>query len=165
MPFRRIGAYCVDYLVILIWMAGLALAAQAGWIGLSPDEGLSPSARWSAQGQAFLMLTLPVFLYFTLFEAFGSRATLGKRITKLRVTGSPSRVVLRNFLKFLPWEIAHMAIWHGMAAPLASEPSALGWMLFTLSLSLSGLYFISLFLGQKSPPYDRIAGTAMIKTS
>lgn len=163
MLFRRIGAYGVDYLVILVWMAGLALAAQAGWIGIGIADDYSRAARWAAQAQAFLMLTLPVLLYFIILESVGRKATFGKSITRIEVTGSRHQVVVRNLLKFAPWEIAHTAIWHGMPIPFASEPTALGLALFGLSLSLAGLYLVTLFIGEKTVLYDRLAGTNVVR--
>lgn len=164
-PFRRIGAYLVDYGVILVWLAALFAMASLGWLTISIPEVFSTKARWIAQGQAFLMVTLPVCLYFILCEIAGRKATLGKRVMKLTVEGRPAKVILRNILKFAPWEMAHTGIWHGMDVPFGSAPTALGWSLFAISMGLSGLYLISLFIGDGRPPYDRLAGTRVTRLS
>lgn len=162
---RRIGAYLVDYIVILLWMSLLLIAASAGWIGVSADVPGSSFGRWILQGQAFLWLTLPVYLYFTLFEALGRQATIGKRLLRLRVAGSVFQIALRNTLKFLPWELAHTGIWHGMIVPFQASPTPLGWSLFTLSMGLSLLYLMTLFIGHNQAVgralYDHIAGTSV----
>lgn len=56
-------------------------------------------------------------LYFALSEASAREATLGKRRLGLRVVTvdgerlSLGRSLLRSAVKFLPWELAHAAIW------------------------------------------------------
>lgn len=162
---RRVVAYLIDYVVILIWMGLITLVALQGWFALEPVDQLSYSGRWTSQLTAFLMLTLPVWLYFTLCEAFGRKATLGKRVLKLRVDGSPRRIAARNTLKFLPWELAHTAIWHGMPIPLNSEPTGLGTGLFLLSTGLAALYLVTLFVGDGRTLYDRLSGTRVIRAA
>lgn len=154
---RRLAAYTIDYGVIAIWIAVLFLAANSGWLGIKVEGQLDGAARWAVQG----MLTLPVYLYFTLSEAFGRKATVGKRVFGLRVDGSPRRIAFRNILKFLPWELAHMGIWHGMAVPFVTEPNMLGMSLFAVSLGLSSLYLLSLFIGDGRTPYDRLSKTSV----
>lgn len=161
-PWRRIGAYLIDYCVILIWMAALAVFAQTGLLRLSEIGDNQFWPRLALQAQAFLILTLPVYLYFTLSESFGWTGTIGKRLTRLQVKGSPPQKIFRNILKFLPWELAHTAIWHGMDVPFQSDPSQLAWILFATSLGLSMLYVSGLFIGQGRPLYDRLAGTVVI---
>ena len=105
-------------------------------------------------------MTGPVILYFILCERSGLKGTIGKWLTKLEVgpTSFP-RIIARNLLKFLPWEIAHTAIWQGSSKPLVTEPNLLGWSLIGLSTGLCAIYLIGLFLGAGRPLYDRIAGT------
>jgi uncharacterized RDD family membrane protein YckC len=157
--WRRIGAFVVDYGVILIWMAALFALAGTGLVHLSDELGPGIGARLILQGQAFILLTLPVYLYFTLFEALGRKATIGKRVTHLYVDGSVRQIVIRNALKFAPWEIAHAGIWHGMATPFQTSPSIIGWVLFAIAMSASAAYLFGLFMGSGQPLYDRIAGT------
>ncbi|MEM9600887.1 MAG: RDD family protein, partial [Pseudomonadota bacterium] len=76
---RRIAAYLIDYGVILIWIGLLFGAASTGLLGFHSADSWTTCDRWIAQGQGFLAMTLPVYLYFTLFEAFGAKATFGKR--------------------------------------------------------------------------------------
>lgn len=159
-PWRRVGAYLIDYVVILLWIAALALMAEAGWVGLKGSGDMEFWARASLQAQAFGLLTGPVILYFILCERSGWRGTIGKRLTNLKVEpASFPKIILRNILKFLPWEMAHTAIWQGSPMPLASEPNTLGWTLIVVSMGLCLLYIIGLFVGSGRTLYDRIAGT------
>ncbi len=162
-PWQRIGAYLIDYGMILLWMAALFGAANLGWLAIEIPDAFTTKARWLAQGQAFLMLTLPVYLYFTISEMFVRQATLGKRVLQLRFKGRPAQIILRNMLKFAPWEVTHTGIWHGMNVPFGSAPTPLGWTLFAVSMGLSFLYFISLFVRNGHPPYDGLAGTQVAR--
>ena len=158
-PWLRIGAFIVDYGVILLWMSALFALAGAGLLQLSDELGPGFAPRLILQAQAFFLLTFPVYLYFTVFEALGRKATIGKRLTGISVDGSARQIVIRNVLKFAPWEIAHIGIWHGMATPFQTSPTVTGWILFIIALSASAIYLSALFLGSGQPLYDRIAGT------
>ena len=65
---------------------------------------------------AFITLTMPVILYFTLFENGKYAGTIGKRKLGLHVVSnrltkaSPGQLLIRNCIKFLPWELAHFFI-------------------------------------------------------
>ena len=162
-PWRRIGAYIIDYCVILIWMAALASMAEAGWVRIEGSGSEDFLARASLQAQAFVLLTGPVILYFTICERSHWRGTIGKRLTRLQVEPrSFPKIILRNVLKFLPWEMAHTAIWFGSYAPLVTPPNAFGWTLISVSVGLSLLYLTGLFVGSGRPLYDRLAGTSVI---
>ncbi|GLQ19883.1 RDD family protein [Algimonas porphyrae] len=165
MGLRRIAAYLVDYIVILLWLGLIFSAAMLGLIGINDPDVWTGADRWIAQAQAFLMVTLPVYLYFTISESRGRKATPGKRLLGLTVDGTPLQIMQRNLVKFLPWEVAHTAIWHGMPLPAASEPTPLGLTLMCLSMAAAGLYIISLFIGSGRTPYDRISGTQVVRAT
>jgi uncharacterized RDD family membrane protein YckC len=65
---------------------------------------------------AFVTLTLPVILYFTLSENGKYAGTIGKRKFGLHVTSKSFtkasfwQLLIRNCIKFLPWELAHFFI-------------------------------------------------------
>ena len=81
---------------------------------LSRGSPRAVSNPWTAQAIGFLSMTLPVTLYFSIMEGSKGGATLGKRIVGLRVFTicgeriSFSRALLRNGLKFVPWELGHL---------------------------------------------------------
>src|SRR5690242_14004509 len=82
----RLLAFALDYIIISIYLAvlvgvSLALARTAagpGFRALFSDPN-------SAELTAFLLLVLPVLLYFAIFEASPWQATWGKRVMGLRV--------------------------------------------------------------------------------
>lgn len=107
---RRFTAFLIDYMIIVGYGVVLGLLSPL----LSP---LFTDNAFTAHLSSFFILTLPVYLYFSIFEASPFQATLGKRAAKLRVAGSVntgvslSRSLVRSMIKFLPWEMAHFAVW------------------------------------------------------
>jgi uncharacterized RDD family membrane protein YckC len=75
----------------------------------------------------FLTLILPVLIYFIISELGVSSNTLGKRIVGLKVASmdnqklTVNQVVLRNIIKFLPWEYAHILVYILILVPKAAD--------------------------------------------
>lgn len=165
-PWRRVAAFGIDYLVIALYM-GLLLSFN---LSLGSELIAWVQAPWQGQLLGFTMLTLPVTLYFALSEASRWQGTIGKGFLGLVVvTRAGERVplprsLLRSAVKFLPWELSHTALhrlvfWSAEAEQLAIWQ--VGFLVITYSLSLlgAGWYVLSLFLRDRSTPYDRLAGT------
>ena len=105
----RLAAYAIDGLLIGIWMCVLF-----GSVMFATGGNVEPSAGpWQGQAIGFVSMTIPVTLYFTLMERSAWHATVGKRLVGLvvfRPSGEPlslARALLRNALKFTPWEFGH----------------------------------------------------------
>jgi len=103
-------ALIIDYLLLSIYAGALFL--------LSPM--LSPLFQKSAvQSElvGLILLVMPAFLYFFLFEASYLKATPGKllfRIKVIKIDGTNfnyKNSFTRSLVKFIPWEFAHFAIW------------------------------------------------------
>lgn len=159
----RMLAFLGDYVLIagyLIVLVGLSYAARpqmTQWFDHGPER---------AELAGFLLLTVPVYLYFALMEGFGSHATWGKRRLGIWVTDARSRPIalgrslLRSALKFLPWELAHFTIWR-MAIP-SGYPDFSIYMLLAIVYGLVFLYLISPLLNrQRRTIYDLVCGTAV----
>lgn len=131
LPWRRLAAYGVDSVVILLYLmlAVPALVYGASWPW--------PDAPWRTQLLSLLCITLPVAMYFALNEASGRGATLGKRLLGLRVSDMRGgrlplgRSLLRSALKFAPWELAHTASYR-----IAATETVTTWQLGVVSASL-----------------------------
>lgn len=113
---KRLKAFLIDYVIIVIYIGillGVTLLVSRIF-ELNP-ENVDPVAR---ELIAFGTLTLPVILYFTLSENGKYAATIGKRKLKLIVVSktlnkaSLVQLLLRNCIKFLPWELAHFFIFN-----------------------------------------------------
>jgi uncharacterized RDD family membrane protein YckC len=123
-----------------------------------------PAEPWLAHLIGFMTLTLPVLLYFALFEASPWRATPGKRLLSLEVAtlrgerASLPKTLPRAAGKFAPWELSHSVLHRIEGWPLDPVPlSAAQYGVFMLVFALCLWYLASLFLGRT--PYDRLAGT------
>jgi uncharacterized RDD family membrane protein YckC len=157
----RAFAFCFDYLIIAVYLlclVGVALAVRPPLAGFRNP--------WHGELVGCFCVTLPVTLYFMVSEGYGSHATWGKRRLNLSVTDacgvgiSMPRSALRNILKFVPWELAHEAIWRlrldaGSGAIAGTVILAAAWALVFANL-------ISLLLSRKHQTlYDWLAGTVV----
>jgi uncharacterized RDD family membrane protein YckC len=147
------------YILILLSI-GFGLNAITGGIALL-------SSPLAVDALSFVVLVLPVILYFALQEGSSHQATFGKHRMKLKVVnlqGSrlrPWQTLLRSVLKFLPWQLAHTSVinmWLGNQA-----------LIFMVgALAAQGLviiYMLGIWLNRKhQAPYDLAAGTCVIST-
>lgn len=107
--FRRVLAFIVDYTVIITY--ALLLFLTSTFLKNHFNIDLNFGSPIKNQLLSFSLLTLPVFLYFYLSERSDRNATLGKRVMRLKVVSDKGNIFLRNFLKFLPWEIGHIGVY------------------------------------------------------
>ena len=170
----RIAAFLFDYLIIAAYI--IVLIAVSVLLGFGPFrqtfQGLFANPN-SSEITAFLLLVLPVILYFALFECSSWQATLGKRKIGLYVTNtqgdrlSLARSLVRSFIKFLPWELAHACLWRIPGWPFDPQTPPL---IITVGLILVWViiaaYVISLLMSKKHQTlYDMIAGSYVVKAS
>jgi uncharacterized RDD family membrane protein YckC len=102
-----------DHAAILCWLAILTVAGLVLRTVLPP----APSYLPVVAGVVALLLTVaPVWAFLTVGEAGRHAAGWGKRRAGLRVVGpdggrsGSSRVAVRNAVKLLPWQLAHVAV-------------------------------------------------------
>lgn len=164
---RRLAAVALDYLVISAYMVILVLLALlAGTLAPWLADALFANAV-VGELTGFVVLTLPVTLYFALSEASAAGATWGKRRMRLRVLTddgrqlSLGRSLLRSAVKFMPWELAHASIWQfRFAAGDASQllPTvglAVTWLLVAITI-------LSVLLDRRRRAlHDRVARTVV----
>lgn len=167
---RRFLAFGVDYVVIAVYLALLTFVTAF----LVPAGIVQPLFAGPAIGQisAFLLVTLPVVLYFALFESSSRCATPGKRALGLAVRTAGftrptrSRALGRAALKFLPWELSHTCLWRIPGWPLEpQEPSWLVYAGFALVWVLVVVYILSaLKSDRRQTLYDRLSGCVVVAT-
>lgn len=138
---KRLLAFCVDYLILSVY--GLLLFIIVWHTGLASFI----DTPWMAQLVGFTCLTLPVFLYFVLFESSARKATLGKSIFHLIVkSDTTGAIIKRNILKFLPWEIAHTGIhWLFYYNRLGQEPPYWVFVLLICPQIMACFYVLKIF--------------------
>jgi len=165
----RIKAFAIDYLVILVYIV-LLFAVTLAISGLF-DADLNNVDTLTAELTGFLTLTLPVILYFSFTEAGPHAGSIGKRKINLKVVSisagkaSFSHTLLRNIIKFLPWEIAHFFVFQLFYfSRTNTEPP--GWVLYGLvtaqAIAVVYLLFILLRKDHRSV-YELLSSTKVIK--
>jgi uncharacterized RDD family membrane protein YckC len=163
----RIAAFAFDYLIItvyLILMTTLTLAVN--WIFPNLLRTLFGNPA-SGQITGFMVITLPVTIYFALLESSSWQATWGKRWKNLRVVDknnsrlSRMRAFGRTFLKFIPWELSHACIWQIRFS--AGDPSPKIVLGFTLVWILIAVNIASLLVSPtRQTLYDWLAGSYVV---
>lgn len=169
--WQRCVAFLLDYLIIAAYLVLLVIISVG--LGFGPLRGAFQAMFASpniSEFSAFLLLVLPVILYFALFECSSWQATWGKRKRGLRVVTthgtrlSLPRSLVRSLLKFVPWELTHACLWRIPGWPLApATPSPIIMAGLVLVWVLVGIYLISMIVSKKHQAlYDWIAGTCVI---
>ena len=167
--WRRLGAFALDYVIILLYLAAITLVLMLVNSFSGINEWLF-AERVRAQTSAFLLVTLPVTLYFAFSESSARQASWGKRRIGLRVTDkngnriSIRRSFARTLLKFIPWELSHTLIWE-INFQTRINPNLIN-IGFVIVYGLTGLNLAGLFLSKtRQTLYDFIAGTRVEKLS
>lgn len=151
----------IDYIVILFYLILLLIANLTFYLlvlGRVPELTVF-------QGQliATFESVLPIVLIFSLLDYKKPYGTYGKRKFKLKVkykTPSFYRSLVRNGIKFLPWQLAHIGIIDGIYTEFTTWPS----IVFTnlgilLAIILLGM---GLFRKDKRHLGDLLAGTQVV---
>ena len=154
---RRLLAFAIDWLVVVLWGGVLLAAVMIATSGNPPR----PDNPWKAQAIGFLSMTAPVTLYFAFCESSAMRASLGKRILGLVVTREMggrllfSSSLLRNALKFVPWELGHTV---AQQAGYSTEGGFPAWVWGPAAVSLVGpAWWVVSMIATGRTPYDRWA--------
>ena len=166
--WKRIGAFALDYILILGYLLGVAALSL-------PTNTLFGANQWlfgdriRAQMVAFLLVTLPVTLYFAVSESSPGQATWGKARLKLKVADHHGnridfwRSLGRTLLKFVPWEISHTLIWQIYFSPQTKSV----WINYGFGLVylLIGLNIVSLVMTKTHQTmYDLLTNTYVISS-
>jgi uncharacterized RDD family membrane protein YckC len=166
--WQRVAAFALDYIIILGYLLGIALLSVLVNQVFSVGQWLF-SDRVRAQLVAFLLVTLPVTLYFAVSESSPRQATWGKGRLKLKVADrngsriSFGRAFGRALLKFIPWELSHTLIWQIYFSPnIQSVWVNYG---FALVYLLIGLNIVSLVITRTNQTlYDLLISTYVLSS-
>ncbi len=145
---KRFLALFIDYLTIAAW--GVILLAINMFIFVALLDGF-PAFDEFGMNLISLTMILPVFLFSTIMEAGEKHATIGKRKMKIEVSSVRSKtivwqVIIRNIIKFLPWQFAHMMIFRGFAFNWALPPF---WMAMLILADILPFIWIAVVLIRK----------------
>jgi uncharacterized RDD family membrane protein YckC len=161
---KRIAAYFIDYMVILTYAAILFGVTFLSY--RLRDLPMEPVSPLKGNLISFFTLTVPVFLYFYLFESGKFKGSLGKKLLNIQIhNNSKKNVFCRVFFKIIPWEIAHVGIhWSVYYSNQGQEIPLWNWILNILPQIIVLGYFISIILTKgRSSIYDKVARTFIQK--
>jgi uncharacterized RDD family membrane protein YckC len=161
--WQRVQAFLWDYLIIACYLMIISILAWLthvnNWLFIN---------RIQSQLSAFVLITLPVILYFSILESSKRQGTWGKHKMKLRVIDqdesriSFTRALVRTFLKFIPWELSHTLIWEINFSPETN--SVFINVGFAVVYLLIGLNIASLLLTKtRQTMYDLLTKTFVEK--
>lgn len=163
--WQRLKAFAFDYLVISIYLVLVVILFLLLSSFLAVNQLLFAD-RFIAQVSAFVIVTLPVMLYFSIGESSHKQATWGKQRLGLKVVdnhGNPIRfwrAILRVILKFIPWELSHTIIWEIYFSP-ETNATLINYG-FSMVYALIGINIASLLITKKRQAlYDILARTVV----
>lgn len=169
---RRAAAYLIDIALLYIYIIGLFVASTA-LDSVFPFHDVMGESYALRHVVSFTTLTLPLVLYFILMERSGRQGTLGKSRMKLRVTdvsggrASKRSVMIRNVVKFLPWEMAHTHIHINPEFITAGRTSVAGWVPGVVLPIVAMAVYAGMILarGDRRSLYELVSGTRTVRVS
>lgn len=167
----RLRASLGDLLVIAGWIGGLTLVGSAVRLvlPLAAAPAAPPTSMLGVDLAVFAATVAPVGIYLTVTEAGRRQSSWGKRRVGLRVVATdgtragPGRIAVRNAVKLLPWQLAHIAVARLILG--VDDPITI-WTAYPLSLLIP---VVSIWLALRDPHrralHDRIAGTRVVRAA
>ena len=110
----RMKEVCFDYLVVLLYLAllfGVTIVVYHLFF-----EGIPKMNETQSQLIALLTSVIPIIVIFAYLDC-ARDGSIGKRKADLKVVykhKSFQASVIRNVIKFLPWQLGHMSTIHGI---------------------------------------------------
>lgn len=156
---RRFTALLIDYLVLSIYAGTLFLFSPIVYPLFQKSAGQS-------EFFGVIFLVAPVFLYFFLFEAPYLKATPGKLLFHIKVIKidrtnfNYKNSFFRSLVKFIPWELAHFAIWQLVFKN--SSFSVIAESLLVITNILAGIYIAFPFFNRNARAIHDYAGHTIL---
>ena len=110
---KRMMEFLFDYLFILAYLVFLFIVSMLIYIIFF--NGIPEFTEIQSQWLVFLTSILPITLLFTYLD-YAKNGSLGKIKAGLQLVYQKKTVqasLIRNVIKFLPWQIGHMGTIHG----------------------------------------------------
>ncbi|MGI2328300.1 RDD family protein [Planococcus sp. YIM B11945] len=164
--FLRFKAFLLDYILIFAYLALLLIVNLFIFPSL---QRFFTGSLVVAQFAGFLMVTLPVSLYFIFSDSRLSGQSFGKTKMGIRVIDQDSKplsvmhAAFRTLLKFLPWELSHFLVYRLVEIGEGQVPIRfyfLGGLIYLLMVA----YIVpAIFTKKHQSLYDLITNTYVIK--
>ena len=111
---KRMIELLFDYLFILAYLILLALGSFVYY--LISQKGMQQPTEFESQSITFFTSVLPITLIFTYLD-YTKNGSFGKKKAELQLVYEKKTVqasLIRNVIKFLPWQIGHMSAIHSV---------------------------------------------------
>ncbi len=157
----RLKEFAIDYAVIVAYL--VAVFAVAATFYMTAFGEIPAFSQWQSQLIATCASIIPVVIIFSILDYRAPLGTFGKRKAGLKVrykTRAYWRSFVRNGVKFLPWQLAHMGVIGGMYSDFTS-PLAMVALYASLGL-LALLFGMVLFRKDGRHLGDMAAGTQVV---
>jgi uncharacterized RDD family membrane protein YckC len=165
---QRLLAFLLDYMWIVTYLALLVVMSTLVY---PPIQQIFTYSLWLSQLFGFLLVTLPVSLYYIIMDSKIGRQSFGKKKIGIRVvnrSGQPLTLghsTLRTILKFIPWELSHFLVYRFASLGNQEVP----FVYYLIGGIVYGLLFAyiltALFTRTKRSLYDMMARTEVVKVN
>ncbi|SES62844.1 Uncharacterized membrane protein YckC, RDD family [Oceanobacillus limi] len=166
--FLRFKAFIIDYILIFAYLIVLFLLN----IFLFPSlHNFFTGSLITAQFTGFLLVTLPVLLYFIISDSKIGGQSIGKKKIGIRVIGengepvSVLHITYRTILKFIPWKLSHYLVYRLIYIGDGEVPISyylIGGIIYAL---IFAYILTAIFTKKKQSLYDIIAKTQVVRIS
>jgi len=161
---KRFMALLIDYLLVVLW--GVILFAISIFIYNVILDGIP---KFDEIGMNLISLTMivPVILYSIIMEAGKKHGTLGKQKMKIKVSAidcnavNLRHIIVRNMIKFLPWQFGHMMMFRGFALNWELSPYWKSMLIITVILPIIWIAVVVIRNDHKGI-HDLIAKTTVV---
>ncbi|MFS0576840.1 RDD family protein [Sporosarcina sp. 179-K 3D1 HS] len=161
----RFKAFMIDYILIFVYLVALFLVS----VFLFPSlQQLFTGSLVAAQFAGFVMVTLPVSLYFIISDSVIGGQSFGKKKMRIRVVdkkgNAPSvpRMIFRTALKFLPWELSHYLVYRLIYVGAGEVPIHYYLVGVFIYVLMFAYILTTIFTKKKQSLYDLISKTQVI---
>lgn len=146
----------VDYLVILVYLSVLFVINLVFILFIF--KGIPPYTETQSQLIATFISVIPIVIIFSYLDYY-KNGSIGKRVSGLKLIYEQHRFsssLLRNVIKFLPWQLGHLGVIHGVYGEFDMTA-----IILTNSGTLLGLTLLGMGLFRKDKRHlgDLMAGT------
>lgn len=163
---NRFLACIIDYGIIAVYATILFIGTNLVCTIFDWKYSVNP---YMGQLIGFIALTLPVITYSVLTEKSNWKGTVGKKMRKIVVLTDQNKpinnILLRNILKYLPWELAHTGVhWTVYFSSNDTESPIWVWIILILPQIIVFAYFISIMVSKgQSSIYDSLSKTKIVQ--
>ena len=151
----RIKELVIDWLVVCIYLIILAIISISFYIIVF--KGIPKVTELQSQLIATITSVIPIIIIFSILDF--KRGSIGKQKLGLKLYFKERKFkysIIRNVLKFLPWQIGHMATIHGIYTEFDTVSIILQIIALTLLVTM---FLMGILRKNKRHLGDIVAGT------